>query len=89
MTTNQSSSGPAPVPVHLTLHGDVRRLRPKSDPDRVPVLVPGGTVANLLRLLGVPMREQVIIAVNGEIAPAATVLQPGDEVLLSTPMEGG
>lgn len=89
MTANQSTDHPASVPVQLTLHGDVRRLRPKSEPDRAPVLVPGGTVMDLLRLLGVRPREQVIIAVNGEIAPASAALQPGDEVLLSTPMEGG
>lgn len=83
------STSHAAVPVRLTLHGDVRRLWPKSAPDRAHLLVPAGTVAGLLAWLGARPDEQVIIAVNGEVAPPATPLCPGDDVLLSTPMEGG
>jgi sulfur carrier protein ThiS len=77
------------VTVHVTLHGDVRRLRPRDAPDRAPVAVPGGTVAGLLAHLGVRPDEPLIIAVNGEVVPRTAALCPGDEVLLSTPMEGG
>lgn len=84
----ESSIQPSVV-VSLTLHGDVRRFRPKDAPDRAPVTVPGGTVADLLALLPLRPGEQVIVAVNGEVATPQTVLHEGDEVLLSTPMEGG
>jgi sulfur carrier protein ThiS len=84
-----ATTGADTVQVQLTLHGDVRRLRPKCDPDRAPVSVPGGTVADLITLLGVRPEEQLIVAVNGEVVPRSTALRPGDEVLLSTPMEGG
>jgi len=84
----EPSAQPA-VPIYLTLHGDVRRFRPKDAPDRAPCTVPGGTVADLLALLPLRPGEQVIVAVNGEVATPQTVLHEGDEVLLSTPMEGG
>lgn len=88
MSGSASPSG-EPVPVQVTLHGDVRRPRPKNAPDRAPLLVPGGTVADLLARLGIHPGERVIVAVNGEIAPASTRLRPGDEVLLTSPMHGG
>ncbi len=78
-----------PVTVQVTLHGDVRRLWPKSAPDRAPVDVPDGTISGLLARLGVRPDEPVIIAVNGEIASRTAHLRTGDEVLLSTAMEGG
>ena len=79
----------ASVTVHVTLHGDVRRLRPKSDQDRFTVQTPGGTINDLLDVLGARQYEQLIIAINNEIAPPDTLLHDGDDVLLSTPMEGG
>ena len=85
---NDAATTPA-VTVFLTLHGDVRRFRAKDAPDRAPVAVPGGTVADLIRLLPVRPGEQLITAVNGEAVPRSTRLHDGDEVLLSTPMEGG
>lgn len=84
----ESSVQPSVV-VSLTLHGDVRRFRPKDAPDRAPITVPGNTVADLLALLPLRPGEQVVVAVNGEVVTPQTVLHEGDEVLLSTPMEGG
>ena len=77
------------VTVQVTLHGDVRRLRPKHEPDTATVTVPGGTVADLLALLGVRPGEQLVIAINGEVVRRETRLHPDDAVLLSSPMEGG
>ncbi len=77
------------VEVFVTLHGDIRRFRPKNAPDRAPMAVPGGRVADLVALFPVPAGEPVVVAVNNEMVPHDTPLRAGDEVLLSTPMEGG
>ncbi len=77
------------VRVYVTLHGDVRRLRPRHAADREPMEVAGGTVADLLSLLPLKPGETLVIAVNNEVAGPAAALRDGDEVLLSSPMEGG
>ncbi len=79
----------AQVQVYVTLHGDIRRIRPKAAPDREATLVRGTTVAELLAALPLKPNETLVIAVNNEVVTTGATLHDGDEVLLSSPMEGG
>jgi len=76
--------------VSVTLFGDLRKYVSRGSPEvRTVSLAEDSTVADLLRLLGVPAEEEVTPGLNGERASRETVLHDGDAVLLFGPMEGG
>jgi len=76
--------------VSVTLFGDLRKYVSRGSPEvRSVPLAADSTVADLLRLVGVPAEEEVTPGLNGELAGRETVLHDGDVVLLFGPMEGG
>jgi MoaD family protein len=55
----------------------------------------GATCAHVISLLGTqftkfkPLFERSLVAINGEYAERATLLSPGDELAVLTPVSGG
>ncbi len=75
--------------VRIRLVSDVRRyLRGRPEPLTC-ALAEGATVADLVRELGIPPDEELVVGVNGLLGDRASQLADGDEVMLLTPMSGG
>lgn len=49
----------------------------------------GSTVEAVLRMLCVPLREEMITMVNGRRCDMDQVLEPGDPLVFFPPLEGG
>ena len=52
-------------------------------------LVPGGTVADALKAVGIPAATPKVIMVNGRVASPQQSLREADELVVFPPLEGG
>ena len=76
--------------VQCRLVGELRRYLPGGERGEGPMQMPASaTVDDLLRTLGIPQRELLIVGINGTMAPHDVALTDGDEVTIVAPMEGG
>ncbi len=77
------------VRVRVKLMSDLRKyLRGRPEPI-VCELDVNASVADLVRELGIPADEEMIVGVNGQLGGPESALSDGDEVMLMTPMSGG
>ncbi len=81
---------PGTITVMVTFFADLRRFLPRGadGPQRYTVRK-GGTVDDLLAVIGVAPGADLTIAVDGEQADREAGLREGAEVMLLSPMEGG
>lgn len=78
------------ITVRVTFFADLRRFLPRGADGPQPYTVPAGsTMADLLKVIGIDRDRDLTLALNGELADAATPLPDGADVMLLTPMEGG
>jgi len=81
---------PSEVTVKVIFFADLRRHLPKGADGPQPYTVPAGaTVKHLMDKIGIEDREDITIAVDGDLADRETKLRDGAEVMLMNPMEGG
>ena len=78
------------VEVRVALHADLRKYfdRGQVGPKSIR-LTYGSTVTDLFAVLGIQDREDVTVAINGELARHTALLHNGDEITMFSPMEGG
>lgn len=92
MSSIPSSASGQKIVVTVTLFADLRRYLGKGVSGPQPYTLPAGaTVADLIRLIGVPASEagEVTAGRNGDQALHDTVLNDGDDLVMFSPMEGG
>ena len=75
--------------VRVRLLGDVRRHATGAGESFTRELLDIATAGDLLRDLGIPADEPVIVGVNGVLGSMDSPLADGDEVMLVSPMAGG
>ncbi len=80
------------ISVTVQLHPFLQRYRPRIEGnDPVAVSLPSG--CDVDRLLtdacGLPVKLQLLVAVNGQRAPGSSVLRDGDRVRVFMPLSGG
>lgn len=75
--------------VRVELYSDLKKYAHGRDDPLICTLSEGSTVDDVLKALGIPPREEMIVGINGELGSRQSVLADGDEVTLLTPMEGG
>ena len=80
----------ADLVVRVALHADLRKYFERSQVGPKSIrLADGSTVTDLLDLLGIHDRDDVTVAINGELARHTELLHNGDEITMFSPMEGG
>ncbi len=80
----------ATLTVQCRLVGELRRYLPGGERGEGPLEMPASaTVDDLLAALLLPQRDQLIVGINGTMAPHDTTLTDGDEVTIVAPMTGG
>jgi molybdopterin converting factor small subunit len=78
------------VRVEVRLFANLADYRPEAGRAPVAVELPAGaTVDELCRRLGIPEALPRLVLVNGQEAPPAACLGPGDVVSLLPPLAGG
>ena len=73
--------------IELKLFATLRKYAP-DNADRL-AIEPGSTIADLIEMLGIPLKEAKLIFVNGSIAKMDTVLEGSERVGIFPPVGGG
>jgi sulfur carrier protein ThiS len=78
-----------PVNVRVVGYGSLFRWLSAGEKGEMVALTNGATLADLIRLTGIPDQEIWLATINGKKASSEQVLQAGDEVRLFSPLGGG
>jgi sulfur carrier protein ThiS len=80
----------AELEVRVALHADLRKYfdRGQVGPKSMR-LAHGSTVTDLFDILRINDRDDVTVAINGELARHTALLHDRDEITMFSPMEGG
>lgn len=75
--------------VKLRLQLNFKRNAPKGKSPFEMELPSGATVGRALEMLSIPAESPKVILVNGRMAVPGRELEPGDELTVFPPLEGG
>ncbi len=76
--------------MRVRLYGTLRRFSAEDSPGEVTVEVrSGASVADVIRIVGAPLREVYIAAVDGAAVPFSYALEQECELVLVTPVGAG
>ncbi len=76
--------------MRVRLYGTLRRFSAADSPGEVTVEIqPGTSVADVIRCVGVPLREVYVAAVDGTAVPVSWALEQDCELVLVTPVGAG